>query len=149
VIIRRTIIYIAISIMIVSIACKKEQKKTEDNLKAEKIAFFTEKLNLTQQEADAFWPVYNEYWDRKNKIIENKRTAMKYCTKNLDKMSTEEIVKYADLYVNFQKQESDLLIEFNDKFKNVLPPKKILKLYETDYDFKTYLLQQIKKSGKK
>jgi len=118
-------------------------------LKAEKVAFFTQKLELTPMESDKFWPVYNEYWNRKNQLIDEKRTAMKYCSSNLDEMSDQEITRYADLYVNFQKQESDLLIEFNEMFKNVLPPKKVLKLYKTDYEFKTYLLQQIKNSGNK
>jgi hypothetical protein len=145
---RKIVLYIAISCTLVSFACSKKQEKSEDILKAEKIAFFTQKLNLTPKEAEAFWPVYNDYWSRKNQIIDTKRTAMKYCSKNLEKMSDEEIIKYADMYIDFHKQESDLLIEFNERFKKVLPPNKILKLYQTDYDFKTYLLQQIKKSGK-
>ena len=118
-------------------------------LKAEKIAFFTQKLNLTTKEAESFWPVYNDYWARKNQIIDAKRTAMKYCAKNIETMDNTEIVKYANMYVDFQKQEADLLVEFNEKFKSVLPPQKVLKLYQTDYDFKTYLLHQIKKSGEK
>lgn len=145
----RIIIFLIISFTLFSIACKPKHEKSEEMLKVEKIAFFTQKLNLTSQEAENFWPVYNEYWQRKNQIIDNKRTAMKYCSDNIEKMTNEEIIKYADMYINFQKQESDLLIEFNEKFKNVLPPSKVLKLYQTDYDFKTYLLQQIKKSGNK
>ncbi len=133
--------------MLVSFACKPKHEKSEEMLKAEKVAFFTKKLNLTPKEAEGFWPVYNEYWKRKNQIIDNKRTAMKYCSKNIEHMTDEEIIKYSDMYINFQKLESDLLIEFNEKFKKVLPPAKVLKLYQTDYDFKTYLLQQIKKSG--
>lgn len=144
-----TIILFLIPLMLFVSSCKTKETKNKEMLKAEKIAFFTEKLNLTPTESELFWPVYNEYWERKNQLIANKRTAMKFCSQNLDDMSDEEIVKYADMYVNFQKQESDLLVEFNQKFKTVLPPKKVLKLYQTDYDFKTYLLQQIKKSGKK
>ena len=130
-------------------SCKPKQEKTEEVLKAEKIAFFNKKLNLTPEESEHFWTVYNEYWERKNQIIENKRKAMKYCSENIETLSDDEIIKYGDLYVDFKKQESDLLIEFNEKFKKILPPKKVFKLYQTDYDFKTYLLQQIKKSGNK
>lgn len=144
-----TFLLIIFTLSIVFSSCKKNSQKSEEQLKAQKIAFFTQKLELTPAEAENFWPVYNEYWAKKNRIIDEKRTAMKFCSKNLEQMSDEEITKYADMYINFQKQESDLLIEFNDKFKKVLPPKKVLKLYQTDYDFKTYLLQQIKKSGNK
>lgn len=143
----KVILYITLSLLV--FACKPKQEKSEEKLKEEKVAFFNQKLDLTTQESEDFWPVYNEYWKRKNQIYDDKRTAMKYCSKNIDRMTNEEIIKYADMYINFQKQESELLIEFNEKFKKVLPPKKVFVLYKTDYEFKTYLLQQIKNSGKK
>jgi hypothetical protein len=143
----KVILYITISLLV--FACKPKQEKSEEKLKEEKVAFFNQKLDLTTQESEDFWPVYNEYWKRKNQIYDDKRTAMKYCSKNIDRMTNEEIIKYADMYINFQKQESELLIEFNEKFKKVLPPKKVFLLYKTDYEFKTYLLQQIKNSGNK
>ena len=143
----KVILYITISLLV--FACKPKQEKSEEKLKEEKVAFFNQKLDLTTQESEDFWPVYNEYWKRKNQIYDDKRTAMKYCSKNIDEMTNEEIIKYADMYINFQKQESELLIEFNEKFKKVLPPKKVFVFYKTDYEFKTYLLQQIKNSGNK
>jgi hypothetical protein len=121
----------------------------EELVKAQKIAFFTEKLNLSSDEAQLFWPVYNEYWQKKNKIIDDRRNAMKFCSENLEKLSDKEIERYGDMYINFHKQESDLLVEFNEKFKKVLTPEKVIKLYFADYEFKTYLLQQIRNAPKK
>lgn len=117
-------------------------------VKAQKIAFFTQKLNLTPDEAQRFWPVYNEYWSRKNIIIADRRETMAYCQKNLSRMSSKEIKAYADKYVGFQKKEADLLLEFNLKFQKVLPVEKVMKLYQADNDFKNWLLQQIKGGGK-
>jgi len=131
------------------ITCKQKVEKNEAELKAEKVAFFNKKLNLTKEEADLFWPIYNEYWVKKNQIYDNRRSAMKYCDKNLVTLSDEEITKYADMYVNFKKEEADLLVEFNEKFKKVLPPTKVFLLYQTDYEFKNYLLKQIQNSGNK
>ena len=127
---------------------KKNDEDRSEQIKVQKIAFFTEKLNLTAEEAQIFWPVYNEYWQRKNTIIEERRAAMQFCAENIEKLSEEEIERYADMYINFHKQESDLLIEFNEKFKEVLPASKVMKLYLADYEFKTYLLKQIRNSNK-
>lgn len=121
----------------------------EDLVKAQKIAFFTEKLRLTPEEAQEFWPVYNNYWKKKNVIVEERKKAMQYCSDNMDRMSSKEIERYGDMYINFLKQESDLLIEYNKKFKKLLSPDKIMKLYQADYDFKTYLLRQIRNSPSK
>jgi len=145
----KKILLLTILLSLATFACKTKSDKSEEKLKEEKVAFFNQKLNLTTQETEDFWPIYNEYWRQKNQIYDNKRTAMKYCSKNLNQMTNDEITKYADMYINFQKQESDLLIEFNEKFKKVLPPKKVFLFYQTDYEFKTYLLQQIKNSGNK
>ncbi len=121
----------------------------DDNIKSQKIAFFTEKLSLTPEEAQQFWPVYNDYWKRKNKIIEDRKVLMKQCSDKLDKLTKVETEQYADLYINSHKLESDLLEEFNQKFKKVLPVEKVMKLYFADHEFKTYLLQQIRNSSKK
>lgn len=118
-------------------------------MKAQKIAFFTEKLNLTPEEAQQFWPVYNEYWEKKDKIINERREAMKYCYENIDNLSDKEMEKYNDMYIDFLKQESDLLIDFSKKLKKVLSPEKVLRFYFADYEFKTYLLRQIRNAPKK
>lgn len=119
-----------------------------DHIKAQKIAFFTEKLSLTPEEAQRFWPVYNLYWEKKNKIILERRETMAYCEKNLSRMSTKEIKAIADKYVGYQKQEAELLIEFNGRFQKILPVEKVMKLYIADNEFKNWLLQRIKGSGK-
>lgn len=121
----------------------------DDQIKSQKIAFFTEKLSLTPDEAQKFWPVYNDYWKRKNRIIEDRKVLMKQCSENLEKFTAVEVEKYADQYINSHKLESDLLEEFNQKFKKVLPVEKVMKLYFADHEFKTYLLQQIRNSSKK
>lgn len=121
----------------------------ETLVKAQKIIFFTEKLNLTPEEAQDFWPVYNSYWKKKKTIIGERKKAMQYCSENMHKMSSKEIERYGDMYINFHKQESDLLVEYNKKLKKLLSPDKIMKLYQADYDFKTYLLRQIRNTSSK
>jgi hypothetical protein len=151
----KRIITLTISIIMLSllgnnilIAQTKSSDK-EEQVKAQKIAFFTQKLSLTSEEAQKFWPVYNNYWERKNTIIDERKKAMAFCMENIDKLSPKEIERYGDMYINFHKQESDLLVEFNQKFKEVLPPEKVMKLYIADYEFKNYLLRQIRNAPKK
>ncbi len=121
----------------------------EEAIKAQKIAFFTEKLNLTPEEAQRFWPVYNDYWKKKNRIIEDRRNLMKECNEKMGRLSTKETERYADQYIKSHKIEAELLGEFNEKFKRVLPVDKVMKLYFADHEFKTYLLQQIRNAPRK
>ena len=125
-----------------------DNQDKKELVKAHKIAFFTEKLSLTADEAQKFWPVYNDYWTRKNVIISERRETMAYCEKNLSRMSAKEIKASADKYVGFQKKEAELLGEFNGRFQKILPVEKVMKLYLADNEFKNWLLQQIKGTGK-
>ena len=53
-----------------------------EKIKAEKISFFTEKLSLTPSEAQAFWPVYNEF-ERKDSTFNDRFMNLSACpTKN-------------------------------------------------------------------
>lgn len=120
----------------------------EQEIKAQKIAFFTEKIGLTPAEAEKFWPVYNDYWAVKNKIIAERKDKMTYFSENSDKMTEAELIKYANDYINYETQLAELLSEYHVKFKKILPIEKVMKIYLADYEFKTYLLKRIKDSGK-
>ena len=126
-----------------------EEKSDKGQLiKAQKIAFFTEKIGLSPAEAEKFWPVYNDYWELKNKIISERRNNMTYFAENSDKMTQNELTKYADQYIKYETQLAELLNEYHIKFKKILPIDKVMKIYLADYEFKTYLLKKIKDSGK-
>jgi hypothetical protein len=55
-------IFILIGIFLVTaLAAPAQQGKGGEQLEALKIAYLTRKLNLTSDEAQRFWPVYNQY----------------------------------------------------------------------------------------
>ncbi|MEA2107058.1 MAG: hypothetical protein U9P82_10165 [Bacteroidota bacterium] len=120
----------------------------EQQIKSQKIAFFTDKIGLTPEEAEKFWPIYNSYWERKNNIIANRKETMTYFANNSGTMSEKEMFQYADSYINYEMQLAELLDEYHEKFKEILPIKKVMKIYLADYEFKAYLLKKIRGSDK-
>ncbi len=124
------------------------KSEAEQTIKSQKIAFFTDKIGLTPEEAQIFWPIYNDYWAKKNQIISSRKEKMTYFAENSYNMSNEEMIKYADQYIGFEIALAELLNEFHKKFKKILPIDKVMKIYSADYDFKTYLLKKIREGGK-
>jgi hypothetical protein len=120
----------------------------EQQIKSQKIAFFTDKIGLTPEEAEKFWPIYNSYWGKKNNIIANRKETMTQFAKNSENMSEKEMFQYADSYINYEMQLAELLDEYHDKFKEILPIQKVMKIYLADYEFKAYLLKKIRGSDK-
>jgi len=45
------------------------QNPNRERLEAYRIGFFTKKLNLIAEEAEKFWPAYNEYQKQKNTLL--------------------------------------------------------------------------------
>ena len=130
-------------------AQENKEQDTEDLVKAQKIAFFTEKIGLTPDEAKKFWPVYNEYWKKKNEIIAGWKKKFNHYQDHSDELSENQLKKLADNYIEFELQKAELLKEYNKKFKEILPIPKVMKIYQADYEFKAYLLKKIKNSGEK
>ncbi len=45
-----------------------QQKPDWEKIKSLKVAFITEKLSLTSKEAQSFWPVYNEFEEKRDAL---------------------------------------------------------------------------------
>ena len=61
-----------------------------ERIKAFKVAFITEKLELTTDEAEKFWPIYNQFEDSSNKIKSDYfRPIMRKMRRNQDVSDSE------------------------------------------------------------
>jgi hypothetical protein len=121
------------------------QKK--DNLEAEKVAFFSKELALTSAEAERFWPVYNDYSNRKDKINRDRKVLFQYISDNKENLTEAEIQDGLAKLISYQNQETTLIDTYNKKFLEILPPKKVLLIYVTENQFKVYILKQIRDRG--
>ena len=52
-------------------------RKWEESMRAEKIAYFTEALELSTEEAEKFWPVYNRCEKEKQKAFDSQMKALR------------------------------------------------------------------------
>ena len=140
----KKLIFTYILILITVFAFGQPSRTERENIRKQKVEFFNRNLKLSKAEADKFWPVYNDYQNRKNKISSEKRALMSYYLQNADFMSKEEITETLEKYLSYEKKETDLLISFSEKLRNVLPDEKVLKVYVTEIKFKNYLLKQLR-----
>ena len=116
----------------------KESKKEE--LEAQKVAFITTKLDLTTEESKAFWPVYDEKEKEVKEVRKKIREAMKE-GKDMDDQSDEEVKKMMEEIIKFKKQELDIEEKYNKKFQEVIPVKKVAKLYMAERKFNEEVLR--------
>ncbi|MBN1950586.1 MAG: hypothetical protein JW801_05250 [Bacteroidales bacterium] len=119
-------------------------RSAAQKLQDEKTAFFNKELGLSQSESTAFWPIYNDYQNRRSRIASEKRTLMDYYSENSRNISDKEITEILNKYIQLEKQETALLETYNARFREVLPDEKVFRIYIAEINFKDYLLKQIR-----
>ncbi|MGL2966016.1 sensor of ECF-type sigma factor [Flavobacterium sp. XGLA_31] len=127
-------------------------RKKREQIKALKVAFITNELQLTPDEAAKFWPLFNAYEDKQQEI---KKQRMKGYLNRMDDDSFDKLSDKdaAAMLAQMENNEDDLYQakkKFITSLKGILPPVKILKLKKAEEDFNRKLLQQYrdKKLGK-
>jgi hypothetical protein len=111
----------------------------------ERKVYFTEKLELTEMEAKAFWPLYEDFQNRKMKLVEDERNTWMYAHKNADNLSEKEILETLEKAYTLKEKQLALEIEYYEGiFLKALPAKKVLKLGKVEWDFRRHLIEKLR-----
>jgi hypothetical protein len=115
-----------------------------EQVQIERIAYFTEQIGLTPEEAQLFWPLYNEMDNKRKALFEEKAAMLKSFTENKntnDKQINEQLNRLAAI----NGQECALHGEYDAKFRKMMSAQKVMNMYIAEIGFRNYLLQKIRK----
>ena len=125
---------------------EEQRKKDWERLQAEKIAFITQELDLTPEEAQVFWPVYNQCW--KEVLASHKATREAFAGirgKQAEGLTDKEMEKKLDAYIQASTRSNQVLADWYPKFKQVLPIRKVAKLYQAEEAFQQRMINNLRK----
>ncbi len=111
-----------------------KKKLTKQEKQAQHVAFITKHLELTTEEAEKFWPVYNELTEKNRAMKKEHRKAR--TDKKFDEMTDAEIDELMTDAMNMKQKELDLKKEYHEKLKAVIPVRKVAKLYHAEERYK-------------
>ena len=119
-------------------------RKKKEQIKAMKVAFITNELALTSEEATKFWPLFNAFEEKQQEI---KKQKLKGYLKRVDDGSFDNLSeKEATTMLAQMESTEDELYQLKKKFisnlKGIISPIKILKLKKAEENFNRKLLQQ-------
>lgn len=114
-----------------------------EKLKSHKIAFLTEKLDLTPEEAQKFWPVYNQFEENVYNERENFRKSHDYKPEDILGLSNEEASEFIDAQLIHERRLLDMRNEFTSELKKIISSQKILRLLEAEREFKVELMKRM------
>lgn len=118
-----------------------QDKKALNKIEAAKIALITERLELTPEQAEKFWPIYREY----NNQLRDIRKEFDQKRKNFDpnQASEEENRQMLELATGVKEQQLNLEKEYSDRILTVISTRQLNNLRNAERDFKEMLLQRI------
>lgn len=123
----------------------KEAQQQREQIMNAKIAFFTSEMDLTPEEAQVFWPVYNEFFKELNRAHRNTKIALHSLKKLIDQSaSTEQIAEQLSLYTKNYEKEGEVYMEYSKKFLKILSPEKVAKLYLSEDAFREKMIDLLK-----
>ncbi len=141
---KKVMILWMMSLVVLSVSAQKPNREAKmEQMKAEKISFITQQLSLTTAEAQAFWPVYNEYEGKREVLHKQSKTKMMEFKKIESTATTAQKEAAADGIVNMKMDFAKLDLEYHKKFKAVLSADKLLTLYQSEMKFRRHLLDGI------
>jgi hypothetical protein len=125
----------------------KRHNMSKDEMQAKKVSFIANELELNTEEAQRFWPVYNEYqaeielirkeqMDNMKLMVDARRTGTALSDTQIEKMMT----------TRFANQSKLLEIEkrYYERFKKVLPLEKVARFYAAEERFKLEMLREMR-----
>ena len=116
-----------------------------ERVRAEKVAFLTEEIDLTESEAQVFWPIYNEIQKSERDSFEAVKKAYDAMAKGVEeKKSSKEMEKLVKAYIDAKEKNEGIETKYLNKLLKVLPAEKVARYYVAEEKFRH---QQIGRLG--
>ena len=137
---KNKITYIFLFLLSVQFGFSQEKDARKERIKSLKIAFISQKLALTSEEAEKFWPIYNKYDD---KIMALKEAQLRLRIQKRVGIDEEALKKIEES----EEKESEIMA-LKKKMRSELIPaisaEKVLKLERLEQEFHRKLLEKLK-----
>lgn len=143
--------YIFILLILSSANSFAQKKGGFERIKAQKVAYITDELDLTSQEAEKFWPIYNSFEKKIHqlRVVDRKAMIEKIDQKGgIDQLTDKEVKKMSLELIERREAIFKTKKEKNEKLSQVLSAKKFLKLQVSEKGFNKRMLKKLHRKQK-
>ncbi len=118
-----------------------EGKNKEDHreqIKAMKVAFITQEMQMDAALAQKFWPIYNRYECKKMDLHRREHDEIE----NIETLSEQEAEKLIQEYQDIENEEYQIKKALFSDLKKIISAKEIIKLQKLESDFNKKLWKE-------
>ncbi|CAA0175433.1 Protein of unknown function precursor, putative sensor of anti-sigma and ECF sigma factor [Tenacibaculum maritimum] len=123
------------------------KKGSKEKIRAYKIAYLTERLDLTEKEASKFWPLYNKYDKAVNELRHESKFKLKKRIAKQGGIAALNESKAKDLFFKIRslnQQINQISENFYNQLPQILSYKKIIKLEISEREFHRKLIRKLR-----
>ncbi|HXX58387.1 MAG TPA: hypothetical protein VEI96_10340 [Thermodesulfovibrionales bacterium] len=102
------------------------------DLRSEKKQVVAQNMQLTDAEAEKFWPVYDDYTAETIKINDSKFAIIKKYMEGNKSLTDAEALKLIDSWLEVDEAAAKLRQKFIPIFEKILPAKKVVRFLQID-----------------
>lgn len=147
--IKRINLFPTLLLLMAILGVNAQERHDWDKIKSLKIAFITERLELTATEAQNFWPIYNDYETKKLEFHKMERSDIGGKIKNLETLSEAEASTLLNQLIKLEEEKQKAEKAYIEKVAKIISPKKTIRLIRSEDDFKRRLIKQFRERKEK
>lgn len=126
--------------MLTNIACGQDQT-ARSKIEAARIALITERLGLTPEQAEKFWPVYNEYAERRRELTQELQSVKQ--SVNMNNLNEEQSRQIMQKSMNIRERQLALEKQYSKRLTEVISNQQFVALKNAEDDFRRMILQRL------
>ena len=145
-----TMVLVMLGMVMAMVVPAMSQEKPADNMqivlekiRADKKLLVAENMQLTEAEAKAFWPVYDQYQDELFLLRARTAKLIKDYSEAYEKMTNDTAKKLLDELMTIEALGPKLRQTYLPKFRKVLPEAKVVRYYQIENKIQAALMYEI------
>lgn len=117
-------------------------QRGREQMQSARIAFITERLDLTPETAQKFWPVYNQTNQQKQDLRKEEFSLRR--SASTAELSEDEAKKLLEDIYSIKEKQLALEIEASAKYQEVLSAVQVVQLMKAEEDFRRMVIDQLR-----
>lgn len=124
----------------------KIHQKARTRIENMRIAIITSRLDLTTEESEKFWPLYNEYRKKVDKLHQDRMELIdgKMQSDSINALSDGEAEKVLSSILKINDEYARVQNEYYKRFQKLLGPRRALELYRSEVQFKRAIVRELR-----
>lgn len=118
-----------------------QNKDARQKIESARIALITERLGLTPEQAEKFWPLYNEYNQQRRALVQELQDTRKGM--DMNNLSEDQSRQLMDMGLKIKERQLGLEKKYSKQLTDVISNQQMLSLRKAEEDFRKMLIERL------